>query len=179
MKSIEVLALGIRVIGIFSILEILQFTATSYAAIQQWAYVNPGESITAWLVLYGCIGLLLIAVCFLLIKFPITVSRLLLPNANDDEPVFNGSADDLRISAFIIIGVYILSWAIPDFIYNASMLLRMRSEGILHLYNQSTKGEIIIQEIITVLEIVIGLYLCLQAKGLNTLLLKFRGLGAK
>lgn len=179
MKSIEVLALGVRLVGIISIFEILQFFAYSYRSIQQWMYQNPGESIIVWLVLYGLIGFFLIVVCFCLIKFPLSFSRWLLPKADNGEAIFNGSIDDLKIAAFTVMGVYILSWAVPDFIYNASMLFHIKNEGMMSPYNTSARNEYIIQELITVLEVGIGLYLCLQAKGLNNLLLKFRGLSPK
>src|SRR5690554_4336566 len=112
MKSIEVLALGIRLVGIISVFQIFKFFAFSYASIQQWMYQNPDESIIVWLVLYGLTGLFLIIVCFFLIKFPISFSRWLLPKADNEEAIFNGSIDDLRIAAFTVMGVYILSWAI-------------------------------------------------------------------
>lgn len=179
MKSIEILALAIRLIGIVFILDVVQFFAYSYTTTQQWMYGNPGESAAMWLAFYGVIGFILVAACFFLIKFPMTVSRWLLPKSEGDEPIFNGSIDDLRIAAFTIIGVYILSWAIPDFFYNAGMLLHMRSQGMMDLYNEDAKDEYIIQELTTVLEIGVGLYLCLQAKGLNAMLLKFRRMGAE
>lgn len=179
MKSIEVLALGIRLVGIVSIFEILQFFAFSYRSLQQWMYVNPGESVVSWLILYGIIGLIFIVVCFFLIRFPITCSRWLLPKVESAEPIFNGSIDDLRIAAFTVIGVYILSRAVPDLFYNASMLLHIKGEGMMSPYDISAKKEYVIQALITVLEVGIGLYLCLQAKGLNNLLLKFRGLSPK
>jgi len=179
MKSIEVLALGIRLVGIWVIIEILQYLAYSYSSIQQWMYASPGESVAMWIVYHGVVGVAMVVFSFILIKFPVTVSHWILPKTNNDEPVFNGSIDDIRIAAFTIIGVYILSWAIPDFFYNASILLFLNNEGAINTYHAKEKIEYIIDEVITVLEIAIGLYLCFQAKGLNSLLMKMRGLGTK
>ena len=179
MKSIEILALGIRLVGIAAIFQLLQFFGYSATSIQQWLYSHPGESFTWLISVYGAICIVFAIMCFLLIKFPITVSRWLLPKTTNDEPVFNGSIDDLRIAAFTVMGVYILSWAVPDLFYNAGTLLQLNDERMMGLYNPDDKNALILDEIITIMEISIGLYLCLQAKGLNNLLLKLRGLGAK
>lgn len=179
MKSIEILALGIRIVGILMIVEIIQYLAYSYTSIHQWMYARPDDSITMWLVYHGVVGSALIVFCFVLLKLPLTVSRWLLPKAKADEPIFSGSIDDLRIAAFMIIGVYILSSAIPDFVHNASMILYLSGEEMMKLYNPNEISEYIIKELDSALKIGIGLYLCLQAKGLNALLLKIRGLGVK
>ncbi|MDQ2075171.1 hypothetical protein [Marinimicrobium sp. ABcell2] len=179
MKSIDILAIGIRIVGIVFILRLIQYLSDSYSSIYRWTLSSPEENLTYILVIYGTVGLAFSVICFILIKFPVTVSRWLLPKSKDDEPVFNGSIDDLRIAAFTIIGVYILSWAIPDLFYNASMLVKVQSEGLANLYSRDSTITYLIQGGITILEILIGLYLCLQAKGLNKLILKFRGLGAR
>lgn len=176
MKSIEVLALGIRIVGIFAVLKLLQFFSYSYAMTQRWALSNPGESVSMWLAVYGVSGLVLVAACFVLIRFPMIISNWLLPKTDKDEPVFSGGIDDLTIAAFTILGVYILSSAIPDLVHNLGMLVQMRSQGIMDLYNAGGRNEYIVKALATILQIGIGLYLCFQAKGLNALLLKFRGM---
>jgi Ca2+/Na+ antiporter len=179
MKSIDILVIGIRLVGIVFILRLVQYLSESYESIYRWTLAAPEESLTFVLLIYGTFGLAFAVICFILIKFPLTVSRWLLPKSKDDEPVFNGSIDDLRIAAFTIIGVYIVSWAIPDLFYNVSMLVKLQSETAVKLYSSDSIIDFMIRTGMTVLEIFIGLYLCLQAKGLNNLILKFRGLGAQ
>ena len=47
------------------------------------------------------------------------------------------------------------------------------------MFNQGSENEHIINEVVTVIEIAIGLYLCLRAQGLSNLLKKFRQAGAR
>ena len=177
MKSIVILALGIRLVGIYFILKILQFVAHSYSSIQQWKYINPGESIALSLTVFSVIGIILLILAYFLIKYPTIVAKWILPKPQSNEPVFNGSISDLNIAAFTILGVYILSWSIPDFFYNGSMIFYLNYTGVEDLYNNDSLNTHIINQVITVLEISIGLYLCLKAKGLYTLILRLRGLG--
>lgn len=171
MKSIEILALGIRLVGIYFIIQTLKFFAYSYNSIQQWGVTGVFESTTIFYIIYGVAGLVFLLTCFFLIRFPVTVAGWLLPRTNNDEPLFNGSISDLSIAAFTILGVYILSWAIPDFFYNAGTMIYIASLDSEQPYNISDFGVYIVNEVVTVLEIGIGLYLCLKAKGLYALIL--------
>ena len=182
MKSLEILALGVRLVGIYFLLNILSFWAGSYGPIiYQWMYVGVDESIAQLnlqlLLFYSIVGLFSLLACFVLIRFPLTVSGWLLPRSKADEPVFNGSIEDLKIAAFIIMGVYILSWAVPGFFYNTAMLIKLQNPQFMALYHRDEGVEYIIRALVSVLEIAVGLYLCLQARGLNALINRLRWAG--
>lgn len=72
-----------------------------------------------------------------------------------------------------------LSWAIPDLFNNGIWWWYSAHSEISGMWNQGRESEYIINEVITVLEITIGLYLCLRAQGLSNLLRKFRQAGAR
>lgn len=175
MKSIELLALGIRLVSIGFSLKLLQFMVYGFNAIQHWRVSSPDESVTLWLALYGVSTVVLAAACYVVIRFPLCLSRWLLPKAKQDEPVFNGSINDLSIAAFMVLGVYILSGAIPDLLYHAGMLIQMyQGDDMIKLHGASAKQEKLIAILSVAVEAGIGVYLCLQAKALNALLLKLR-----
>lgn len=166
MKSVELLALGLRLLGFYGVIKTMEYIGISY----KYSYSMPAENAAFWYVVYGAtIALMLLASLFL-IKFPVIVARKLLPKTNQDDVTLKGTPEDIQITAFIILGVYILSGAIPDFIYNASMLIYMHESYV----EENLIGEYLITEIMTGIEVGIGVYLCVQAKGLQSLLFKLR-----
>ena len=175
MKSIEILALGIRVVGIMFILQVLGFIGHGYALMETISHFGEDAGMAPWLVFYVVSWLVLSIICFVLIKYPLPVARRMLPRVDNDEPVFNGSIDDLAIAAFMVLGVYILTWAVPDFFHNLGIILRIYNEVTANLYNKGSLYDAVLRQAITVMEIGIGVYLCLQARGLNNLLRRLRG----
>jgi hypothetical protein len=172
MKSIELLALGLRLLGIYGLMKGVQQLALSFTYIQQVSAPIYDGSLLIVYVAYGAATALVFLLSFLLLKFPISVAKWLMPRTSGDGVVFNGSAEDIQIAAFIVLGIYILSWSIPDFFHNAALLWMAQEAD----YSAGDKTNILTNEIVTVIEMGIGLYLCLQAHGLNALLRKLRGL---
>jgi hypothetical protein len=170
MKSIELLALGLRLLGFYTLVMAAR-TAAFFIQISlspnQWqlhenlhGFIGAGAAITAAIF---CAGILLI-------KFPINTAKWILPKSDDSDPVLSGSAKDIQTAAFCILGVYILSWALPALLTN------------LVIWNTQIKSSIPPFEsqyffftAITVLQILLGLYLMLQAHGLSNLLWRLRG----
>ncbi len=179
MKSIELLATGIRLLGIYVFINAAQMGITQYSMNYQ---LNNNFYEGAEIYLYAGIILtgVLVFISLIMLKFPVTIANWLLPKTKGDEVVFDGSARDIEVSAFVIIGVYILSWTIPDLLDNGLQLWRIAErESLGHSWGSQYKHEYVFNEMVTVLEIAIGIFLCLRARGLSYLLYKIREAGAR
>jgi len=175
MKSIEILAVGIRLIGIYVLLLALRTASNCYSTFVQSPSSLP-EDLTIFMYFGFGEAIAFLLVSFVMLKFPVLISKWLLPKTKDGEVLLAGNAQDIQTSLFCVLGVYILSWAIPDFVDNAVLWWYSVNNEIL----QDDSSDIyVINEITTVLEIGIGLYLSLQASGLSNLLYRMRSAGAK
>lgn len=178
MKSIELLSTGIRLLGIYVFLSAIRSGATQYQAVIQFQSISQND-----MAAFAYVGLvqvtLMVIAALLMIKFPVSLAKWILPKTENNEIVLDGSVKDIEVSLFAVIGVYILSWAIPDFFHNSIWWWYSSHSQISGMWGQGGKDEYIINQIVTVLEIAIGIYLCLRAQGLSTLLRKFREAGAK
>ena len=178
MKSIELLSTGIRLLGIYAFIYAVRTGIYQYQAIMQFRSTSQDDMAIYTYVALIQVGLLFLS-SFFMLKLPVFLAKWLLPKTNENEIVLDGSAKDIEISLFVIIGVFILAWAIPDFFYNGLWWWYSAHSQIMGMWEQGSKNEYIINQIVTVIEIAIGLYLCLRAQGLSNLIRKLREAGAK
>ena len=175
MKSIEVLSLGLRLVGIYGILKGVQFIALAYGSIQQITYTMEDTSLLGWYLTFGFSIAVYFMVVYLLISNPTQVATKLLPASQKKEPLFKGSAQDIQIAGFTILGVYILSYSVPELL--RAIVLLWHVSGATAFYEQNSQSQFVADLVITLVQVCIGIYLCLQASGLSHLLYKMRGLG--
>lgn len=178
MKSIELLAIGIRVLGIFALIYAIKTGLYQYQIILQFQSNVENELTLVRFLATAQVGLLL-AAALLMIKFPVSVSNWLLPKSKNQEPILNGSVHDVETAAFVIIGVYILSFAIPDVFDNGIWWWYSSHGETSRLWGQDGSHKYLINQAVTVIEMAIGLFLCLRANGLSGLLRRFREAGSK
>lgn len=175
MKTIEVLAIGIRLLGIYFVVKFFQFISSAYISYHQLAYAMPDVIPPILASGYAICALVMLAFCALFIKFPTIIASKLLPKTNKESAVLSGDAAQLQLAGFSLLGIYILSWAIPDLIHNSALLVVMPSYE--PSYSINDRPYDLINVGVTLIELVIGLYLVLQAKGLVKLLAKIRDVG--
>ena len=178
MKSIELLAVGIRVVGLVTLIYAIQTGFQQFQAFVQFQS-NIQESLPLFVYASLAQAAVLIAAALLMLKFPVSVSKFLLPKSEDGGPILDGSARDIEISLLTVIGVYILTWAVPDLFYNGIWWWYSEHGETSNLWDQRGPNEYAINQIVTVIEIAIGLYLCLRANGLSNLIRKLREAGSK
>ena len=175
MKSIELLSIGIRLLGIYAILMALQTAVIQYQSIQQFVIASNGGA-----PIYVYVGilevLLILFVSYVMIKFPTSLAKWLLPKSPEGEVLLDGSAKDIQTTLFCVLGVYILSWAIPDFFNNALWIWYAATSQDLSF---GSIPQFIIQQIITVVELAVGVYLCIRSNGVSNLIYRLRTAGAK
>jgi len=172
MRTIELLAIGIRLLGMYFLVKCVQFIGTAYASYHQMAISLPEFNPLIILGAYAITAVLMFAFAIIFIKFPAIISKSLLPRTSVESPVLPGSPKELLLAGFAVLGVYILSWAIPDLIHNSALLIVIpRYE---QSYSMGNRPYDLINLGVSVVEIVIGLYLTLQAQGLVRLINKVR-----
>lgn len=164
MKNIELLGVGLRLVGVYGLIKAIQYAGIGYQYIKQFIEHMPNESLIFWYIAYGLTVSGLLICSLTLIKFPITVAHKLLSITNEKEITFHGSSRDIQNTGFTLLGVYILSTAIPDLVYNGSVMIFMSEQGN---YLPSDKMTYVINSLVTLIEIMIGLYLCFGANKLS------------
>ncbi|WP_444907883.1 hypothetical protein ACJJIR_07640 [Microbulbifer sp. SSSA008] len=172
MKPQELLSVGLRVCGVLLIFLGLRTISSQYMSLGMLSY-ELDERIQV----YAVVTVIEIALIFLLalifLKFPNSVAKKLLPHESDNNVELSKNGKELLSIAFCLLGVYILSWAIPDLVNNGMWLIHFSERAYM---NDSNYAETVIAQITTVVEVVIGAFLCFGASGLGSLLWKLRGI---
>jgi len=169
MQSIEALGVGIRVLGIFILVTLLREMPLIIETISQYKNLDPNAN--GSMTIYAALSLIFIVCSLIMIKFPISVAKLLISKSEQSSPELNGDLDSLQITAIIILGIFILSWAIPDLINNIIGLSNLKTytpsdeAGVAYIWNSL---------ITTIVEIAIGLYCALNSKGIKKLINRLR-----
>jgi len=117
----------------------------------------------------------LIIFSLVLLKLPLTISRLLIPKKHDSEISTTLTTDQMQSVAFCVLGVYITSMAIPDFTNNASWIIYYSFQPPA---DRNDYAGIFINQIVTIAELFIGVYLCIRSDGVKNLIRRFRTAGA-
>ncbi|MEK1904606.1 MAG: hypothetical protein AAAB13_02410 [Pseudomonas sp.] len=176
MKTTDLLAIALRIFALF-----LLYT-TFVTAIQQYQYIHQAANVSVpgdirGLIVVGLgkvIGLLLMALAML--KFPMTLARRLAPPSDTEANTGGISAQELQSVAFCVLGVYLVARSIADFFNNGAWIIYMlRGTPAV----QENLVAYSIQELITVIELLIGLLLCLKAEGLSQLIRRLRRAGTQ
>jgi hypothetical protein len=175
MKGIELLALGLRLVGIYGVLKGIQTVGVVLVTIKQITMTMPDEDLVIWYLGFGVSALLYILVVLLLIIAPAAIANKLMPRGNEQAPLIQVGAFDIQVIAFTVLGVYVLSWSIPGLIQNVVVLWNMTHAD--NFYNSDRYSGQVIRTVTTVIEMAIGIYLTFQASGLSRFLMMIRGLG--
>ena len=177
MKSIEIIALGIRLLGVYFVISIVGMVFYQYHAVL--LFIKQYQDEMHFVYIFFAIAGAFLMLALLMIKFPLILAKWILPKADSKQVVFNGSSRDIEISAFVIIGVYVLSSALPDLLSSSMSFWYSLDSKISDLWDQKAVGDYKIQIFVNIFEIMIGLYLCLQAKSIAYLFQKLRRAGVE
>ena len=172
MKLIELLSVTIRIFGILLVVHCLRVFPSWLTEIKQLKEnstysVDPGISMNLYY--FSAIAILLIAI--IMIVLPVSIAKILATKSSSNSPLLEEKGEAIQIAGFTIIGVYILTWAIPDLLLNALVIFELK------MYTPSDSlglTQAVHSEIVTLVEIGIGLYLTLSAQGVTKLIRKFR-----
>lgn len=176
MKTTDLLAIALRLFALFLLYSAFVLAIQQYHYIRQAADIGSPDDMRVLLGLgIGQVGGLLL-VAFVMLKFPTTLARRLAPMPDQEAKADGIGAEELQSVAFCILGVYLIAQGLADFLYNGAWILYMlRGTPAI----QENLVAYSIQELVTVAELLIGLFLCLKADGLSRLIRRLRSAGVQ
>ena len=172
MSAKELLAIGVRLFGIWLVVSSLNSLTlgVSYMIGQAWIDKIISSSFMMYLPFLGlAIGKAIIG--FLLIKFPYFVAFKLIPKTNLDNTQINWEEKLVERVGFVLIGVYILSWAIPDLTHIVVYFVQNKEYSPNGTIDFAANK---LNFIVTLVEISIGLFLILGSQGVVNVIHKLR-----
>lgn len=168
MRNEQIVGLAIRLFAIFLfILALRQATGLI------WYFVDS-VTVRAGLGFALVSTLAPAAVALFLWLLPLTIATKLIPRLKTDEPRSALTATDIASVAFPILGLWVLTFAIPDTFYwiTFTFILKNSDYGSPELTPENI-GNIVA----TVVELLIGFWLLLGSKGLLGLFQRLRYAG--
>jgi hypothetical protein len=163
MKAIELLSIGLRLLGLYLIFSCIYMLFVFSAYFQQDEM--GGSSAPSYLpIVINCL------IGIVLIKFPLSISKWLLPNNIVIDDTVSVSAKNLQTCLICILGIYIMSMYIPEVIkaiYQAYILTEMNGSSIF--------SEIVNASLSPIVHLVIGIFLSLCGGKLSNFLWKLNG----
>lgn len=168
MKLIEVTAIGIRIFGILLFLKFLS-GVTNWLATYGIGYVLGDNLETKLLVLL--LNSIPFVLSLIFIALPVAIAKIILPVTSAASPELESDGRSIQYAGLTILGVYILSYAIPDLIYNIlSIFVITRSKVDLG----ESQYSYVVNFVATVIELGIGVYLIIGVNGLVNIISKLR-----
>ena len=169
MKINEILSIAIRIFGILLFFVTLRDAPQWLSSIRLLRPDEFSESPSRFLQYAMVISFF--SASYFMIKFPGAISRILVTPSSTDAPLIEENGQAIQIAGITIVGVYVLTWSIPDLFYNAFLLWEIAHY---ETSQDQAMSQTISTEIVTVIEISMGLYLALGARGLSNAINKLR-----
>lgn len=168
MNKEQLVGLGVRLFAVFIVVYTLRY-ATSLIG---FAMMDPPDYIAASFILL--IGFSPVLIAILLWRFPLTVASKLIPKIKTSEKPRPLGEMELQVVAFSILGLWVLASAIPHIFYWITYVYRIKNVGFgnIELTPQNIGGIVS-----TVVELVLGVWLLLGAKGLVGIIRRLRHAG--
>jgi len=167
MKVIEVVSVAVRIFGILLFVITLRDSPRYLSAISDLGIeATPPSVYIQWAMVLACLSM-----AAFMIKFPGVISHMLVTPSKSASPLIEENGQAIQVAGLTIVGVYILTWAIPDLLYNGLMLWAVTGYD---LPPKEFISEAKITEMVTIIEIGIGLYLAFGAKGITKTLNRLR-----
>jgi len=168
MTKEQIVALAVKLFAVF----LLIYGLGQLASIIPLSYYD-NISVGAWITIAG-LGLFFAGIILFLWFFPLFISRKLLPSDEVKEGESIASVKDIDVIAFSILGLWVLASAVPDMVYWILMWMTVLSKSS----GDAMLTEQVINTTVTVLEIIIGVWLLVGARGLRGLLRRMRYAGS-
>lgn len=172
MKSSELLGVGLRLIGVYGAIKSGQFLVSAAASLSSYFSAEYGEQLNGWFLMHAGALLFMLAASVILIKFPGTVAMWLLPKTESSGTDLSQSARELEMVGLTILGFFVLTYAIPEFVQ--SLYLWWQAKGITVLNDIVKPRERFAEVLFSAIQLVLGLALVMQAKGISALVARLR-----
>jgi len=128
MKAYEITAIGLRVFAIVLWL----FALRQFVSVMRYLGNNANEALAPPVFYFVATVAVPIAVGVIIWLFPLTVARSILPGSPDSS-LDSLSRSDLYLAAISMLGLFVLSQAVPDLVFWLTHFLiesNMKSQGI-------------------------------------------------
>jgi hypothetical protein len=169
MKIYELAAIAARIFAICLFLYALR----SFSGFVRDIGPASTQNLTVSLFYFISIVFIPVVIAAIIWRFPLTIAKAFLPAIKTEEVRITDSNAFLP-AALIVLGIYVLTYAIPDLLYYITifyMIARGRSAGMLI----ESPHESIANFIVTVLEIMIAFWLILGNAGIINIIRRIRG----
>ena len=175
MKTIEILAVGLRLVGIYGILKGIQNAAMAYSSFPDYHAQFPDDN------LYYFVSIGFVLAYFIgsavLIAFPVPLARLLTPRTEKKDSNPLPIAGNFQSAALSVLGIYIVAHSLPMLFQHG--LLAWQAFSMPEIYNERSARSQLVYTASRAIELSIGLYLSLQSAALVGLIHKIRALGMR
>ena len=164
MKADQLIALFVRLLAISIVLFGLRQIASTATY-----YLEAESAVAVWITALTVFVLFLIAV--MLWRYPLTVARKLYVSDPEPTKTTDWTIESLYEIGFVLLGVYIVYTAVTSLMFWwLYAILASESFENRAIFNVDNKASIIL----SVIELAIGLWLVLGAKGLRQVLFNLR-----
>lgn len=169
MRKEQVVGLALRLFAIFLFIQALRQAAAliPYLADSATARVSLSLVVVSTLVP--------VAIAVFLWLLPLTIATKLIPGVNAKEPRSTLTATEIASVAFPVLGLWVLTSAVPDTFYWAMFIYIVKSSDV---GRPELSPENIGNIVATVVELLIGFWLLLGSKGVFGLLKRLRYAGS-
>lgn len=160
MKNIEFLACLLRVIGCWLLFGFFGDFAEAYNLYQKVLLDNSVEAAGLMFAVF-LVPVVSFIIALLLVMIPVALSKLLLPRNCAGDSSFHIQGSTLSVSMLLVLGVYIVSQALVDSVFNFLTLINYHQHDLADSYEYD---ENVAFQISTFVELLLGLYLVFNAK---------------
>jgi hypothetical protein len=169
MKLTELTAIGLRIFAVYLFMYALNQSALLIGFIDSDNYDGANRVTPAFYIFWVGTPLLISIVIWF---FPITTTKLFLPKYKTDtfSPV---EKSELYIAAIVLVGIFILSTAIPDVLYwviRVYLAADLMDSGLDFIFTPKDKASMVA----TVIQLIMGIWLLFGAKGLLGFVIRAR-----
>lgn len=165
MQKEEVVGIAVRLFAIFLFLYTLRYVS----GLLPLAAAPPPNNVS--LMFIFLLGLFPILAAVLLWFFPLTVAGRIIPNIKSKTSTSKLSAGEIEVVAFSVMGLWVLTFAIPDTFYWVTFVLLLKNVevGNVHLTPDN-----IASIVTTIVELAIGFWLLFGSRGVFAIVRRFR-----
>ena len=168
MKSIELFSIGIRLLGIYLLLNCFEFIGLVASSYQSFASIDSGQQFSWVIGIYVVILIFIFALSIFLIKFPYTTAKLLMPMTADG-PILNGSALDFQIIGITLLGIYGVFTSLPLLVSNVTYLYLSSNNDLASMFTQ----KFMIGASSNVTKLLIGVFFTFRSKAFTAFIKKY------
>jgi len=168
MKTIDIVAVAVKIISVFLIYKFLNSVPDIFESIGNWLDTNPillvghKNPLMMLPVYISQFIILVIALCF-----PVGVARFFLSKKQLNTTIEIDVVEKLEVAGSVIVGIYMLSQAVPDLVFDLARVLQWPDDQI---NNDVVVSKYKMYLLMTVVQILIGITLTFGSKGLVKLI---------